>query len=268
MKTSISYRLRTTGLTIPALHITLLIMEWGLLGFILAIIFGIATVVSIIIAVRLARRRRPSWAYRTEKVVGLGSSAPKELKLTFGDTVINDVYQTTFILYNRGNEPILAKDDVIRPIVLRLGKAQILREPTIRPSNYDIMFTAKRDNDCVKVDFKYLDHNDGAVVDVLHTKSDKLDCQGKIMGVKKISYLGEFEEQRLNTIEKIVASVAIPFLTVFILWGIIFPPTKSSDWIFVTVLIIGMLSGVGIPSLIKFIRLRRFPSWSRQREII
>ena len=244
-------------------------MDWGLIGVILAIVFGIVSVVSIVIAVRLAKRRRPSWAYRTQKVVGLGSNAPRELKLMFGDTVINEVFQTTFILFNRGNEPILAKDDVIKPIVLRFGNAQILREPIIRPSNYDIMFDAKRVIDCVEVTFKYLDHMDGAVVDVLHTKSDKLDFQGKIIGVEKISYVGAFEEKRLTTLERIAAAFVVAWLAMLAVWaiGTFLAKSSSFGWIG-NVLPVSFVAGACIPSLIKVFQLQKFPSWSRQREIM
>ena len=48
-------------------------MDWGLVG---TIIFGIATIISIIIAFRLVKHRKPAWAYKTTKIIGLRTDAP------------------------------------------------------------------------------------------------------------------------------------------------------------------------------------------------
>ena len=246
-------------------------MDWGLIGVILAIVFGVVSVVSIIIAIKLAERRKPSWAFRTEQVVGLGSNSPPELKLTFQDTVINEVYRTKFIFFNRGNKPIVAKDDVIQPIIIRFTNAQILSERIIRTSNDDVMFVVRRANEGIEVGFKYLDHNDGAVVEVLHTESDDPDCQGKIMSVERISYLGDFDDFPKGIIGTSSKVGLIAGLLGFIaLVGFILANPKWSviTWANVALVTIGLVM-IGIitvfwVALPQYSRSRIFPRWSRK----
>ena len=68
-------------------------MDWGLLGVILAPIFFISTVVlSVFLAIRFYKRKEPVWAYETARIIGLGSNAPEELRLTFNDRPVDSVY--------------------------------------------------------------------------------------------------------------------------------------------------------------------------------
>jgi len=67
----------------------------------LTIVFGFVAVASIIVAIRLARRKKPAWAYTTTKVIGLGGDAPAELKLVFNDKIVPDVYRTYLIFFNK-----------------------------------------------------------------------------------------------------------------------------------------------------------------------
>jgi hypothetical protein len=240
-------------------------MDLGLVGVILTIVFGIVAIISIVVAVRLSRRKIPSFAYRTNKVVGLGSNAPPELKLLFADKQVNDVYRTKFIFFNRGREPIRSKDDIVKPIIVRFANAQILREPLVSPSSNDIDFVAKRVSDTIEIGFKYLDYQDGAVVEVMHTSSDKPDCQGKIMQVEKISNLGTLNQSTLNSRERAWAIIAGLALMCVIPLFIIDEFLAHTRWImFITAILAGALGGIGFPYMIPLIARSKFPSWSHQ----
>ena len=189
-------------------------MDWGLIGIVLAVIFFSTTV---ILTLKYRRVKKLVWSYTTKKVIGLGSDTPPELQLIFGEQRVSDVYRTTMIVFNAGNDS-LRKDDVTKDVTVHFRGAKILRPPTnIVKSKEAIQFTviAVNDNDgfsvkfdflyldhndgfSVKFDFLYLDHNDGAVVEILHTKSEVLSCSGNIIGVKQIKYREDFRPRRLS----------------------------------------------------------------------
>lgn len=195
-------------------------MDWGT---VLSITLVIALfIVSTILALKLARKKKPVRAYKSKKIISLGTNAPPELKLTFNDRPVTDVYRTTFIFFNKGNEAI-RKSDVTKKITVHFGGAEILREPSVKAtSKEEIEFLVKqvvKDGDnAIELDFLYLDHNDGAIVDVIHTTCEQIDCRGNIIGAKEITNIGEFEESRprflglFSITFLIVAVITIPIV--------------------------------------------------------
>ena len=246
-------------------------MDWK---YVIAIVVTVVlSVITIIQGFRLVRKKRPSWAYVTRRVIGLGSNAPPELKLTFGDVAVNEVFRTTLIFFNRGREPIRAKDDVVEPISIIIKDAQILREPIIHPNEKlnKIGFVAKRNGDCIEIDFKCLDYNDGAVIEILHTKSAEPELyQGKILGAPKIEDIGKFEYSSLWRIEKLFGILFIPcvltLITIIILYFIIPNPDQwnKTTWFSMLLTILATFLGLGTAAFFKLLRLRKFPSWSRK----
>jgi len=168
-------------------------MDWG-------VIQTIVTVVSVVLAavfgIRLARKKKPTWAYGTIPIIGLGTNAPPELKLTFEGQPITDAYLTRLVFFNRGNETVRS-NDVTQSILIHFQGARILRPPMVlAQSKQAIEASAKQvigdDNDGVRLRFLYLDHNDGMVVEVLHTQSQSISCSGNIIGTNEIRCVGEF----------------------------------------------------------------------------
>lgn len=243
-------------------------VDWGLTGAVLTIVFGIIAVIStVIVAVRWANRRKPSWGYDTKKVIGLGSDAPPELKLTFGGKPVTDVFRTTVVFYNDGREPIRSNEDVIKPIVVSFGDATILREPIVYPSNADIEFRAKQDQGSVSLSFKYLDHQDGAVVEVFHTACGKPDCQGKIMGTKGISFKGVPVDHDLSAVGKVGAALFVPGVMGLVVSMVLILHCHlvMRPWAAVLLSMLGILLGIATPSFIMLIQIWRFPRWSKAR---
>ena len=116
-------------------------MEWGPIS--IGVTIGL-TVLSIVLGLRTAKKKIPVWAYETNELIGLGTDAPPELKLSFGDSIVNEVFRTRFILFNKGRETI-NKDDVTDRITILFHGANILRPPTIENySREQIRFSAKQ----------------------------------------------------------------------------------------------------------------------------
>lgn len=249
-------------------------MDWGLVSIPLAIILFIVT---ILLTLKVTKRKKPVWAYKTTKIIGLGSNAPPELKLTFSDRPVNEVYQTSFILFNKGTEAV-RKVDMTEQVTIHFKGAKILREPTIRAKSKEaIQFSAKqviKDRDsAIEVGFLYLDHNDGAVVEVLHTKSQKIACTGNIIGAREIVNIGNFEPSRPQFLRSRLFTSILPILMIGLLLAVIaltkgldylvaeFFAEKASIALFIVILIVFavMLSF----ATYEYTRYMKFPRWSR-----
>lgn len=244
-------------------------MDWKyIIPIFLAIVFF---VVSTILAMKLARRKKPAWAYSTRHIIGRDAEAPPELKYVFGTREVKDVYKTTLIFFNMGNENIRGDladvSDINDNIVFHFRGAEILRQPIIqKPSKEAIKFSAKqivKDSDnAIELHFRYLGHNDGAIVEIWHTKCDQIFPSGDIMNVD-ITQLKEFVRSRP---EGFYVSLAVPifFLALF-LWLLgneIAKGTGLGDYVglLVLVAIIIASSAYGMPRLFRY---RAFPGWSR-----
>lgn len=241
-------------------------MNWGLMQTVLTIVFGITAIIALIVAIRLAKRKKPVWAYETTKIIGLGTDAPSELKLFFNEKQILDVYRTMIIFFNAGNESI-RKNDVTDEICMRFEGAQILRDP--RPSatsKSEIRFSVvNRGNDALSLDFFYLDHNDGAVIEVLHTEYKKIACEGNIIGVGKPRYRGKLDRIRpkrsaIRILILIYPLLFFGLLTVvqhFLGHGLF---EEGFLWWVLGITVSYYL--IGASTLIRFYRYLRFPKWS------
>jgi hypothetical protein len=235
---------------------------------ILATVFGIIAVISLVVTVKLARRKQPTWAYTTTKIIGLGSNAPEGLVLTFNGRPIQDVYRTTLMFFNKGNETIRA-EDVKKTITIDFGQSSILREPEIlKRSRDEIEFRAKKvasgPNQSVELNFSFLDSGDGAVIEVLHTDKGPKECRGTIMGAKKIGFIKDFIPSRPRQFVPrcVVATLFVLVPTGLLIYGCVLAvsarPGDGASWI-----ILGALwDFVAVPTVLSFFRYARFPKWA------
>lgn len=240
-------------------------MDWGLAVTIFAtIVFGTATIV---LALKLAKKKKPVWAYQTRKIVGLGSDAPPELKLIFGNMPVNDVYQTSFTFFNKGTD-IINKDDVTDNVTIHFRGARILRQPNIKATSNDkIRFSAKQvikeGDDSIQLDFLYLAHHDGAIIEVLHTESQQIRHTGNIKGVD-IRKVGEFEPSKTSPkVSRLIVPLAVTVTAVSL---IIIDFETLRELISIFYLILGMLGFFLITDVYERIRYRKFPRWSRYKK--
>jgi hypothetical protein len=165
-------------------------------GDILAIVFGITTVIGIIVTIELSKKKQPFWSFSTETVLRINPDAPKGLKLTFNDNPIDILYRTKLIFFNKGNDPI-EPINVKEKVVISFGKARILSEPDYKPNRPQIKFNAKKvtigTNEGIELDFSFLDHDDGALVEVLHAEKASIDKVAGVISGAKIRRIKEFD---------------------------------------------------------------------------
>ncbi len=225
-------------------------------------------IVSTILVIKLTKRKNPVWAYKTTRIIGLGTNAPPELQLTFSGSPVNDVYQTTFTLFNKGTEAI-REGDVTEHVTIHFKGTTILRGPTIKATSKDaIVFSAKQvvkeGDNSIELGFLYLDHNDGAVVEVIHTAPQEISCTANIIGARQIRNIGDFRQSRPRLLgtKIVVYSVAIIGLIFFA----IYVPLVLKEETFVTAIIAAFAvftSFAFIPEVYDLLRYRRFPWWTR-----
>lgn len=246
-------------------------MDWGLIGIILAIIFFGSTA---ILAIRLAKRKKPVWAYTTEKIIGLGTSAPRDLKLFFRKRPVTNVYRTTFIVFNKG-EKAIRKEDMTKSITVSFRGATILEKPIIRPSSDEIRPSVKRisrgQDSAVKLDFSYIDHNDGTIVEVLHTKYKDIECTGNILEVGEPRYIGAFTPHRPEGFYGgLVATILFTAVLVWLWLDTIQVGTQIEiDWVVLGALIFitfGYIYFIIYGIIRRLFRYMIFPSWSRAKK--
>jgi len=245
-------------------------MDWR---FLVTIIITVALgIVAIVLALKLAKKKKPAWAYRTTRIIGLGTSAPSELKLTFNGQPINNAYRTGFIFFNRGNETVRS-DDVTQSILIHFQGAKILRPPMVlAQSRQAIGASAEQvvgdDDNAVRLGFLYLDHNDGMVVEVLHTESQNIKCSGNIIGSSEICYVGQF----INPVAELKWGIPLIVVTGVLLGGAIVALTlrvwKESIildlWMLILIVVFAPLT---IGKHLSFVRQgMKFPKWSRFKE--
>ena len=242
-------------------------MDWK---FIVFIVLGITTIV---LAIRQAKRKKPIWGYVVKEIIDLGSEAPPEIKVTFNDKQIKDLYRAVVIFLNRGNEPI-RKQDVVKRIVVDFGDGQIVKEPVLLAiSKEENNFCVNKVGDnSVELGFEYLGRGDGACVEVLHTGGKLPSISGTIIDIP-IKKVEGFDEGRESTSVSTVVILGMAFVGMAIYLGLtfssVFPHINEpmAVWrvaltgffiLAVCVLAVGLYRDTRL-----IIRSRAFPSWSR-----
>lgn len=253
-------------------------MPWDLIGVILASIFFFTTVVlTIVVAVRFYKRKQPVWAYKTKKIIGLGSDAPEELQIFFASIHVNEVYRTKFIFFNRGNESIRCcegrDNDVSTKVTVHFGQGLILREPiVVKASRPDIKFLAKKVvdgvNQSVELDFSFLGHDDGAVIEVLHTQNEPERCSGTIIDAKEIEKVKEFVPYRpLDLWGKLKKRETRPLLVVLIVYSAAIIWAAAVTNATIAGVWFGCIVSFSLLGLLSYYRRNKFPKWTKDIEL-
>lgn len=241
-------------------------MDWGLIGVILAVVFGIVAIISIIIAVRLVKRKTPIWAYRTRHIIGRAAEAPAELRLMFGSREVSDVYNTTIVFLNKGND-IIDQSDVPEKITFHFRNAEILKEPVVKANRNVTGFSARQEENAIQLDFKWLGHHDGATIEVWHSRSELISCSGEVKNVKVTQVEKTDITRRGVTLrDGIVTSIICLAFIVFIWIGTVkafFTPVIDWEmvvWSIIMTAFAGSSMGLGIYRSVRYIT---YPSWAR-----
>jgi len=238
-------------------------------------------ILSVYLLIKRIKKKKPIWGLKTRNIFGLGNNASPEVTLFFQSTKVDDVYQTKFVFFNRGND-IIREDDVTDNITIYFKGGKLLQEPSIIPTKDELRFTqkvkAKGKDSMVQLSFRYLDHNDGAVVDMLHTKYEEITWSGNIMGceIGRLKEYGQSSRSFVRNKEAFIGSMWFGMFGFFLLMDTltnkspgrlvdhILTLREGVNWEGITLIVIlSAAFAMFVRGMVRYFSLRRLPRWVR-----
>ena len=140
------------------------------------------------------RRRELFWSMDTTSLVKGYSSFFEKLKIKYEGQKIENLTVSEITFWNNGNEIIDRADIAISLSIIprTVANTQILDVKVIKTSTLGNKFAAQKmpDNPNINLHFDYLDTQQGAVIQVIHTGVSELPLWvvGEVKGVKEIQY--------------------------------------------------------------------------------
>lgn len=154
-----------------------------------------STLVGIVLALwiyfRQLRDRRPSFAVWSRRLIELPSPS-RGLSLAFGQGDISRATLSRVLFWNGGAGTIHGSDLVLVDPLRIETDAAVLSAELVAQSKEANQFSLKTDNQrqTVLLTFDYLDLNQFALIDVMHTSADsptvKGEIQGALLGLQRI----------------------------------------------------------------------------------
>jgi len=135
---------------------------------------------------------RPVFQYRSINLIEKEKQAlPSDVEIFFRGKKVSRLTKTYIIFWNSGKSTLYGKDIVDDdPLRFSFGKdAEILMarilKITKKMNKFEARINPKSPNEVI-INFDYLDPNDGAVIEILHTSIQRTpECKGTIRGVPK-----------------------------------------------------------------------------------
>ncbi|MBG3115353.1 hypothetical protein GHV30_06885 [Proteus mirabilis] len=120
------------------------------------------------------------------------SSLPQQISVMYDGSLVESVSSSEFVIWNSGNS-VITKSALATKEPLRIEfsrKIQLLRYQVVASNNPINNIELKTDSkypNCILIDFDFIEKNEGARIEILHT-GDKNDVRekGKLIGVKSI----------------------------------------------------------------------------------
>lgn len=140
------------------------------------------------------RRRELCWSIDSTSLIKGYSSLFEKLEIQYGGQKIENLTVSKIVFWNNGNETIDGKDIAIPPFILPRDttNTEILDAKIIKTSTIGNRFEIRKKSDdpILFLHFAYLDPQQGAVVQVIHTGISILPLvvDGEVKGVKEIKF--------------------------------------------------------------------------------
>jgi len=168
-------------------------LSQGWVGSLIGIVGLLIGIISIVIAYRVSRiGPRPVFQYRSINLIEKEKQAlPSDVEIFFRGKKVSRLTKTYIIFWNSGKSTLYGKDIVDDdPLRFSFGKdAEVLRaripKITKKMNKFEARINPMSPNEVI-INFDYLDPNDGAVIEILHTSIQRTpECKGTIRGVPK-----------------------------------------------------------------------------------
>lgn len=198
--------------------------------------------------------KEPVYSIKSNNIVSGSISKFENLKVLYKDREIENLTISKILFFNRGNETITSNDlKTINPIKFGSETSRVLDASLIQVNNHsnNIKVDFNKDTEYIDIDFDYLDHNQGFVVQVIHTgtSSVDLDLEGAIIGVQKPIRLDPKEFTRKENITRDNRVYSVLFSIAIIFWLVvsqtsIFPNQSDNQTIRLLLVLFGMIGGI------------------------
>lgn len=157
---------------------------FGILGF-------IAGVIGIILTIRSKKEKLPLFAIRSNNIIRDLASRFEPLQVLYSRQRVENLTVTKLAFWNGGRETINNQDIAsIDPLAVYVKSGYKILDTKVlyskNPAN-QFSFTTADDKSHIKLNFEYLDKNEGGVIQLLHTgkSSDDIEVRGTIKGAGK-----------------------------------------------------------------------------------
>lgn len=183
------------------------------------------------------RRTKLAYVFFGEHLLGSATDAlPSAIDVQYDGTSIPRLSKTQIIIWNNGENTITGTDIVLKdPLRLQVGDDGRILSVSVIKTSRDVIDVRLIDQDhpCeVLLTFDYLDANDGVVIEILHTSTDrKPRVRGTLRGLPQgISNYGQFTRPKPQKKSKSKISKAaniifsVPVFAVFGFMCAIFGP--------------------------------------------
>jgi hypothetical protein len=162
-----------------------------IIGIVLSVI-GILT--GYIFYIKGQRIKEAAWTIDNFILIKGYSSLVKDLDIKYRGKTIDDLTVTKVVFWNNGNDIIDGTDiKTALPLSIRaVDDTEILEVQILKVSNPANLFTSELEDNrkSARLIFDYLNSNEGAVIQVLHTGASLVNIivWGEIKGVKELKY--------------------------------------------------------------------------------
>lgn len=166
------------------------------LGLSIISVFGI--IFSIYTWIANKEKKLITYSISTYEIVKAGKNIIPNIRIFYKNHDIDNLTITRFAIWNDGNR-LLNSGDIVETVPLSIKSMDdgpvILDASIVKCSDESNMFKIKRkDPHCVEMGFDYIDKQDGAIVQIMHTGiASEFTVLCKIKGGRKIRNLSELE---------------------------------------------------------------------------
>lgn len=148
------------------------------------------------------RKKEIMYLRNTYSVIQKGENIIPELNIEYKNRKITDFNITKYVIWNGGNEVVERNNMVIEKplqIVSENKNTVILDAQIIKVSEQTnrISIRSMEDNK-IELEFEYIEPENGAVIQVLHTGKADLKVEGKIKGGKAIKNIDRISTKKLS----------------------------------------------------------------------
>ena len=196
-------------------------------GWVGTVIGIVGIIIAIALAFFFASRPKISTQANTLDLVGPNAVLPHEIEFVFRGKKVPQVTLSKIAIWNSGNTTIKG-DQIVDsdPLRILVSEGNVLETKilhrTREVNDFSLALDPLTDNQ-IKCRFDYLDVGDGALIQIIHTGTDKVSVIGTLRGIPKgVLQVGNPYKKKSHKADKLSRFQAKVLSLISLLFGIIF----------------------------------------------